>query len=43
MIVNCNSCAYRWDYEGKKKVMVQCPDCRKYTPINGHGPAKRKD
>lgn len=32
-IVKCKHCKCEWPYKGTRKVNVQCPDCRKYTPI----------
>ena len=22
-----------WNYKGKRRINVQCPDCRRYTPV----------
>lgn len=28
MKVTCDSCGYVWDYNGRKKHNVTCPDCQ---------------
>jgi endogenous inhibitor of DNA gyrase (YacG/DUF329 family) len=33
IIAICDNCAKTWNYTGKNKVYVTCPDCRKLVKI----------
>ncbi len=34
MKMKCKKCGHEWDYNGRNKHTVTCPDCRKINKID---------
>ena len=40
MRVRCKKCGYTWDYGGRSKIYVTCPQCLRKTPLRRRKKAK---